>query len=147
MSDSLLEKLVYELNILVQDSSVYSLPHFGNVVLDPKNQLLAKKEELRSDELISLNRAVIEALFPEELGTSTHYNIEEGQFVPDGAVICQIDPTDYYLLIEQRSLVVEQNIMQIKELNNELIHLKKIFELENKRAELFKTEYERNRQY
>ena len=142
MSDSLLEKLVFEFNFLIQESSLYSLPYF-NVVLNPKMQLLAEKKVLRSDELIRLNRAVLEALFSNELSSSTYYNIEEGQFVPEGAVICQIDPTDYYLLIEQRSLVVEQNILQIKELNNELIHLKKIFELENKRAELFKTEYER----
>ena len=143
MSDSLLEKLVYEFNILIQDSSIYSLSYFNDVVLEPKKQLLAEKKELRSDELICLNRTLIEALFPKELGSSTYYNIKEGQFVPEGAVICQIDPTDYYLLIEQRALVVEQNIMQIKELKNELVHLKKIFELENKRAELFKTEYER----
>lgn len=134
--------IVFGLNNIIKDENLYAEDDFSNIILNKDIKELVT-QNLQGQDLIRLNRKILSLAFSDYLMQGRYFNIDEGQFIPKGAVICQIDPTEYNLFIEQKSIGIERNQIQIRELKKEEEHLNKILKLEQQRAELLKTEYER----
>lgn len=99
----------------------------------------------RRNQRIYFNRKVLERVYSAAFESFQPHTIERGHFLPRGAVICQIDPIEYYLFMEQREISIEQSLIQIRELKQETINLQKTLEIQKDRAKIFKGEYERKK--
>ena len=142
---SLISDIVFGLNNIIRGENLYYENDFRDIIQNQDIKELATLD-LQGQDLARLNRKILSFAFPEHLKQIRYFNIDEGQFIPKGAVICQIDPTEYNLFIEQKLISIERNQIQIKELKKEENHLNKILMLEQQRAQLLKTEYDRKQQ-
>ena len=72
-----------------------------------------------------------------------HSRFEPGELLPAGTVLVQIDRTDYELARDRFKAEADAKQLQIKELNENEVHLKEILELQQRQLELSRHEYER----
>ncbi len=125
--------------------------HQAGLFLQELNRVIAT-ESLSSETLspeenhIWKNRSYLSKHYPQYILEKPLFEIKAGYFLPPGGVVCQIDPTEYNLFIEQKEIEIEKLQIQILELQKDLDHLKRIIRLEEKRAQILEEEYERKEQ-
>lgn len=135
-SAEFMDVLLMGLNRAIQDKRLYEY-------LPGKNRPLFKEKMLKQ-ETMRLNRLALQEVYSEYLVPyNFSFAIEEGCFIPQGMAICQIDPTEYNLLIKQKEIVIQRYQIQFKELQKELSQIRETLVLEQKRLQLLELEYQR----
>lgn len=131
------------LNKVLRSKSLYTQRQKFSISLS-KEMEKNIKNRFQHQNTIRINRYILQKIYADYVYEQNLFlEIKDGNFLPKGTAICQVDPTEYDLLVLQREIAIAKTELEIKELKKDLEYRKKIIKLEHNQTKLLKSEYKR----